>query len=278
MRLRAIPSAVGKGACLLLVLAWSLLPIYLIVSSSLKSNRDIFSARPQLFNFAPTLENYARLLDQWPQYFVSLWNSAIVTAGSTLLVVVTAAAAGYVYSRYSSRLLVASAFGMIFVRMIPPIVVTLPLFPWANFLGLNDTRTLLILLYASFYVSLGTWIMKAFFDQIPREIDEAAMIDGAGTFALMKSVMMPMAAPGMMAVGVFVVVFAWNEFLFAFIFASTDARTAPMTLSEMTSSVTGVDWGVLFAASTLQLVPVALLVLVAQRYLVAGLTVGSVKG
>src|SRR3546814_386184 len=167
---------------------------------------------------------------------------------------------------------------MIFVRMIPPIVVTLPLFPWVNAVGLNDTLILLILLYASFFVSLGAWVMKAFFDQIPREIDEAAVMDGAGLIPLMWRIIMPMAAPGMVAVAVFVVVFAWNEFLFAFIFASTDARTAPMALSEMTSSVTGVDWGILFAASTIQILPVAILVLVAQRYLIAGLTVGSVKG
>ncbi len=278
MKMKRTLHRVIKTVLVTLVLIWSLFPIYLIVSSSFKENRDIFSVKPQIFSFEPTLDNYARLIRDWPQYFDSLWNSAIVTVAATLVVVLSSSAAGYAYSRYAGRGLTASAFGMIFVRMIPPIVVTLPLFPWANALGLSDTLTLLILLYASFYVSLGTWIMKAFFDQIPREIDEAAIMDGAGFFALMRRVILPMAAPGMVAVAVFVVVFAWNEFLFAFIFASTRARTAPMTLSEMTSSVTGVDWGVLFAASTIQILPVALIVLFAQRYMIAGLTAGSVKG
>src|SRR3546814_21084711 len=107
--------------------------------------------------------------------------------------------------------------------------------------------------------------MKSFFDQIPREIDEAAVMDGAGLIPLMWRIIMPMAAPGMVAVAVFVVVFAWNEFLFAFIFASTDARTAPMALSEMTSSVTGVDWGIPFAAPTLPILPLAIPVLLAPR-------------
>src|SRR3546814_16908630 len=101
-----------------------------------------------------------------------------------MLVMITSSFAGYAYSRYAGRLLTASAFGMIFVRMIPPIVVTLPLFPWVNAVGLNDTLILLILLYASFFVRLGAWVMKAFFDQIPREIDEAAVMAGAGVFPL----------------------------------------------------------------------------------------------
>lgn len=267
-----------KAICVALVLTWSVFPIYLIVSSSLKSNRDIFSSHPKLFGFDVTFDNYVRLFVEWPQYFVSLGNSALITMGATVIVVIVAAMAGYTYSRYSSRLLVTSAFGLIFVRMIPPIIVTLPLFSWMNTLGLNDTLILLILLYASFYVSLGTWIMKAFFDQIPRELDEAAIMDGAGTSQMLRHILLPMAAPGMIAVAVFVAVFAWNEFLFAFIFAGSNARTAPMTLSEMTSSVTGVDWGVLFAASTLQMLPAGILILLAQRYVVAGLTIGSVKG
>ena len=133
-------------------------------------------------------------------------------------------------------------------------------------------------LYATFFVSLGTLVLRAFVDQIPRELDEAAMVDGAGPFAVFRRVILPLCAQGMVAVGVFVLVYAWNEFLFAFIFTTTKAKTAPLTLSEMTGAIDGVEWGVLFAATTLQLAPIVALVIAAQKYLIAGLTAGATKG
>jgi multiple sugar transport system permease protein len=167
---------------------------------------------------------------------------------------------------------------LIVVRLIPPIVVTLPLFPIVNAMGLNDTHLVLMVLYATFFVSLGTVLMRTFIDQIPRELDEAAQLDGAGRLTILRKVIVPLAAPGILAVAVFVVVFAWNEFLFAFIFTATGAKTAPLVISEMIGSIDGVDWGILFAASTVQLAPVLLFVVLMNRYLVAGLTAGATKG
>jgi multiple sugar transport system permease protein len=120
--------------------------------------------------------------------------------------------------------------------------------------------------------------MQTFIDQVPRELDEAAVIDGAGPLTILYKIILPLVVPGMLAVAVFVVVFAWNEFLFAFIFTATKAKTAPFVLSEMVSSVDGVDWGVLFAAATVQLIPVLLFVVFMNRFLVAGLTAGATKG
>ena len=171
-----------------------------------------------------------------------------------------------------------SVLFLIVVRLIPPIVVTLPLFPIVNAIGLNDTHLVLIVLYATFFVSLGTVLMRTFIDQIPRELDEAAQIDGASRLTTLRRIIVPLAAPGILAVAVFVVVFAWNEFLFAFIFTATRAKTAPLVISEMIGSIDGVDWGVLFAASTIQLIPVLLFVVLMNRYLVAGLTAGATKG
>ena len=124
-----------------------------------------------------------------------------------------------------SRFLDASVLFLIVVRLIPPIVVTLPLFPIVNAIGLNDTHIVLIVLYATFFVSLGTVLMRTFIDQIPRELDEAAEIDGARPLTILRRVIVPLAAPGILAVAVFVVVFSWNEFLFAFIFTATKAKT-----------------------------------------------------
>ena len=270
-------AAALRAAAALMLLAWSMLPILLLVSASLKAPRDIF-ADPPRFLVPPTLRNYAALWDRWPDFPQSLLNSLVVTLGATILSVLASLLAGYVYSRVRSRILAASAMLMLGMRLLPPIVLVLPLFPVVNWLGLNDTRVLLIILYSALFVSLGTIIMKTFIDQIPQELEEAALIDGAGTGQLLLRIVFPLALQGLLAVGIFVVVFAWNEFLFALIFTSTRAKTAPMLVSEMIGAVDGVDWGVLFAAATIQLVPIVLLALLAQRYVVAGLTSGAVKG
>jgi multiple sugar transport system permease protein len=195
-----------------------------------------------------------------------------------VLAVLASALAGYAYSRHHSRAMTASSLGLIFLRLIPPIVTTLPLFPIVNWLRVNDTHLILILLYATFFVSLGTMVMRTFMDQIPIEVDEAAMMDGASSLQLIGRVIFPLAIQGMIAVAVFVIVFSWNEFLFAFIFTTKAAKTAPLVLAEMTGAVDGVDWGVLFAAVTLHLLPVLAFVVLAQRHLVEGLTAGATKG
>ncbi|HET6470133.1 MAG TPA: carbohydrate ABC transporter permease [Geminicoccaceae bacterium] len=262
---------------LALVVIWSAFPILLMVLSSLKPAREIFVFPPRLL-FVPTFENYAALVARWPEFFSALWNSAVITIGATALTVVATTLAGYVYARCRSRLLAGSAFFTIFIRMLPPIVITLPLFPIVNWLRLNDTHLILIVLYATFFVSLNTWIMKAFIDQIPKELDEAAIIDGASLFRVLRHVVIPLSVQGMIAASTFVLIFSWNEFLFAFIFTTTRAKTAPLILSEMMGALDGVEWGVLFAAATVQLLPVLVFVVAVQKYVIAGMTAGSLKG
>jgi multiple sugar transport system permease protein len=266
-----------RAIALVLVVIWSLGPIFLVLTASLKPARDIFVYPPRWLVW-PTFENYSGLWRRWPEFFGHLGNSLVVTLLATLLAIVASALAGYVYSRHRSRLITASAFFMIFIRLVPPIVVTLPLFPAVNWLRLNDTYTILVLLYASFFVSLGAMIMKAFIDQIPRELDEAALVDGASEWQVVGRVILPIAAQGLVAASVFVFVFAWNEFTFAFIFTTTKAKTAPLTLAEITGAIDGVEWGALFAATTLHLLPALIFVLLTQKYLIAGLTAGATKG
>jgi len=260
-----------------LALIWSGFPIFLVVMSSFKEARNIFETPPS-FIFTPTLDNYVRLWNTWPDFFFNMANSLIITIGATILCVVCTTLAGYVYSRCRSRLLTGSAFFMIFVRMLPPIIITLPLFPVVNYLRLNDTHILLMALYAAFFVSLGTWIMKAFIDQIPRELEEAATVDGASTAQTLTRIVLPLAAHGVAAAAVFVFVFSWNEFIFALIFTTRHAKTTPLVISEILGTAEGVEWGVLFAAATIQLLPILLFVVLVQKYLIAGLTAGSVKG
>ncbi|HMR33801.1 MAG TPA: carbohydrate ABC transporter permease [Geminicoccaceae bacterium] len=270
-------SRTARGLGFLLVVVWSALPILLVMLASIRPAAEIFTFPPR-FLFVPTFENYAQLARNWPDFFDALWNSLIVTVGATVLTIFATTLSGFVYARYRSSALAGSAFFMIFIRMLPPIVITLPLFPIVNRLHLNDTHLILIILYATFFVSLNTWIMKAFIDQIPKELDESAIIDGANALRILWHVVLPLAAPGMIAASTFVLVFSWNEFLFAFIFTTTEAKTAPLILSEMLGALDGVEWGVLFAAATLQLLPVLAFVMLVQKAVIAGMTAGSVKG
>jgi multiple sugar transport system permease protein len=157
-------------------------------------------------------------------------------------------------------------------------VVTLPLFPAVDYLRLSDTHFVLIVLYATFWVSLCTMIMKTFIDEVPRELDEAAMMDGATRLQTLFRVILPLCLQGMMAGAIFVFIFSWNEFLFALILTTQHAKTTPLLISEMMGAIDGTEWGVLFAGVTLQLLPVAALVALAQKHIIAGLTAGAVKG
>ena len=266
-----------RALVLALVVVWSAVPILFVVVSSFKANQEIFAYPPRLL-FVPTLEHYRDLFVKWPDFPRVLGNSLAVTAGAALLCVAASLMAAFVYARVRTRGMAVSAFYMVGIRLLPPIVVTLPLFPAADRLGLSDTRTVLIVLYAAFFVSLCTLVLKSFIDTIPDELDQAARIDGAGDWAILLRIILPLSAQGLVAASVFVTVYAWNEYLFAFIFTTTRAKTAPLLLSEMMSSLTGVDWGVLFAAVTLQLVPVVLFVMLVQQFLIAGLTSGAMKG
>ncbi|MBN9036434.1 MAG: carbohydrate ABC transporter permease [Rhizobiales bacterium] len=273
----SLPARLARGLFLAVMLAWSVGPILFIVMSSFKRQVDIFVYPPKLV-FTPTIDNYLKLTTQWKGFFDAMGNSLIVALGATVLAGVVSFLGGYAYSRYRSRLTSWTAVYMIAVRVLPPIVVTLPLFPVVDRLGLGDTHILLVLLYATFWVSLNTMIMKNFFDQIPYELDEAAYVDGASEWQLVHRILARLTLQGMAAGSIFVFVFAWNEYLFAMIFTTNRAKTAPLILSELMGAVDGTEWGVLFAGVTLQLVPVVLLVTLARRYLIAGLAAGAVKG
>lgn len=269
--------ALIRYSVVLAVTIWSAVPVYFVVSSSFKPPREIFTVPPTLL-FPPTLESYQQLFATWPTFIPAMVNSLIIAVGATVLAVVSASLAGYVFSRYRSRVLTGSAMFTLLIRMLPPIIISLPLFPVVNAMRLNDTHILLIIIYATFQLSFATWIMKAFIDAVPRELEEAALIDGAGTASILFRVILPLAMHGMIVSATFAFVASWNEFLFAFIFSSSRNKTAPVVLSEMLDTSNNVEWGPLFAGATVQLLPVIVLVLALQRFIIAGLTAGSVKG
>ena len=256
---------------LALAVFWAFFPVYFLISSAFMSPTLMFSWPPR-FLFRPTLDNFVNIWVRWPGFFSTLRNSLVITVGSVLLALLVSVPAAYAFSRFRGKWLSASAFATIAVRMFPPIIITIPLYPALFVTGMYDRHMTLVLLYVAFFVSLMTWILKATIDGIPVELEEAAMLDGCGRFRVMVQIVFPLAGPGIMAASVFLVNFAWNEFLFAHLFAGSASRTAPVVISEMMGGVTGAQWGSTFAASTIQLVPVMIFIWVFQRAFLRGLS------
>jgi len=276
MRIKYIEDIVAWISLFLLVL-WSMIPILFVIISSFKHPKEIFGWPPNLL-FTPTLINYEDLINTWPKFFYALQNSATITIASTIIILTISTLAAYAFSRFQFKVMNFTAFSLIATRMFPPIVITVPLFPLFSELHLLDTPFIIILLYVTFYVSLSTWVMMAFIDEIPVNLEEAAMIDGASRLQAFYKITLPLIAPGMVSVSVLAAVFCWNEFQFAYIFTATRAVTAPIVISEMLGGLYGAEWGPLFASSTIQLVPMLVFVWAVQKYLIKGLTMGAVKG
>lgn len=262
---------------LVLLVIWAGFPVFVLITSAFKPPDKIF-AYPPTFIFNPTLQNFFSLVRDWPQFFDGLFNSLVVSFGAALFTVLLAAPAGYAFSRYKSKILEGSAFFMLAVRMYPPIVLTVPLYPIFSRLGLVDTYWVLIILYSTFFVSLSSWLMKTFIDEVDIELEEAAAIDGASRFQIITRIIIPLSIHGIVATAIFVLTFAWKEYMFAYIFTGSNSQTAPIVLEQMLSPVTGVEWGPLFAAAVIQLIPILVFILLVQNYLIKGLSAGGVKG
>jgi multiple sugar transport system permease protein len=262
--------------CLIFVVMWSFGPILFVIVSSFKFPRDIFTVTPRLF-FTPTIYNYRQLIAGWPDFWSSLLNSTLVTFGTCVLMAVLSCPAAYALSRMRGKAISITGLFLIIIRMFPPIVVSIPLYPVFTFIRLVDTPWSLILIFTAFEVSVTVWILKAFLDGIPKELEEAAWIDGCSKLRAFLYIVAPLLAPGIVSAGVITALYAWNEFMFSLVFTSIRAKTAPVVISEMLSAVTGVEWGPVFAAATLQLMPALLVIWAGQRYLVKGITLGGVR-
>jgi multiple sugar transport system permease protein len=260
-----------------IVCLFSIVPILFVVVSSFKLHKDIFQIPPK-FIFAPTLNNYYMIFESEPDFVLSLGNSAIVTLIGMVFMLIVCTFAGYAYSRYNFMLRKQSAFALIAIRLLPPIIVTIPLYPILKSFGMIDSVLVLVLLYVTMEVSLGVWIMKSFIDSVPIDIEEAAKIDGASTLQAFFRITLPNAYPGLMALMIFFAVYAWNEFPFAFIFTQTKAVTAPLIISRILNAELGLEWGVLFACTTIQMIPIIGFFWMIQKYLVRSMTFGAIKG
>ncbi len=260
--------------------ALTLIPIWWMFVVSMRSRVELFS-RPNLAISRLFLENYSNVLtDSAFQRYMT--NSVIVSSCNALLVMALALMATYALSRYKLVGRDNIFFWLITNRMAPPAAFLLPLFimftrsfrfgDWTLF----DTQIGLVLVYCVFNLPFAIWLLKGVVDGIPIELDDAAMIDGAGLGGVLRHVVIPLAGPGLAVTGILSWVFAWNEYLFAANLTSVEARTITTGLAEFVT-VTGTNWGELAAMSMITLIPSAIIVIAAQRYIVMGLTFGAVK-
>ena len=249
-------------------------PFLWMVLMSLKNRLDIFEIPPKIL-FTPVLDNYYNAFAEGP-FSKYLINSLIIESSSTVLAVTIGTLAAYAFSRFSIYGGKHIFFFILTTRMCPPVVVALPIFIIFSKLGLYDTHIGVILVHTIFNLALVVWLMRGFFDDIPREIDQAAMIDGHSEWTVFRKFILPLVLPGIVVSAMFCLVFSWNEFLFAMILTQFDATTLPVGVPQLVTS-RGTYWGQVAAVGVVITLPVLIFSLVFHKYLVRGLTFGAVK-
>ena len=262
------------GVVTLLVFAF---PVYWMFATAFKPSRDILTYTPRLLPWPPTLEHFQRAVSR-PYFGAYLRNSLAVTGSAVLLSLLIATIAALAVGRFDFRGRKAYLLLVLVVQMAPFEALLIPFFLMLRQLDLLNRLPALVLIYFIFTMPFTIWTLRGFVISIPRELEEAAMVDGASRFQAFMRVVFPLLAPGLVATSIFAFVTAWNEFLYAFVFMTDEAKyTLPVWLSGFRSNF-GVDWGATMAASTLFTIPVLIFFLMVQRRLVAGLTAGAVKG
>lgn len=261
----------------------TLLPIWWMFLVSVKQRADLFGKPSFLLDVSSmTWDNYASVITN-PSFQKYMLNSLIVSTANAALVCALGLLAAYAMSRYRLKGKDNIFFWVLTNRMAPPAAFLLPLYllytgvfqagEWSLF----DTRIGLILLYCVLNLPFAFWLLQGIIDGIPAELDEAAYVDGASTWQVLRTIIIPLAGPGIAVTGILTWVFAWNEYLFASTLTSVNARTITTGLAEFVT-VTGTNWGQMAAVAMLTILPAALVLALVQKHIVAGLTFGAVKG
>lgn len=267
----------GKYAALLAYLTFALFPLYWLFKIAITPDRMIYTEGTNLWPSALTIDNFRSVIFQtdFLQYF---GNSLYVSLGTAAATTVIAAGAGYAFSRFEFKGKTLIIAVMLITQMFPLLMIIAPIYKIMASLGLLNSLTSLIIVYTAFNIPFATFLMQSFFDGIPKDLEEAAMMDGCSRFQALRKVVLPLTLPGLGATLGFVFTAAWSELLFALMLISkNEAMTFPVGLLTFVSKFS-VDWGQMMAAGVLALIPSCLFFIFIQRYLVQGLTSGAVKG
>src|SRR5436190_5886464 len=278
-RLRKRPFGAGwlLWAAVVLIMIFCLFPFYWLINTSLKTGADLSSAK--LVPPHPNLDNYSSIFKN-DDFIKALRNSAIISLSTTAIALVVGAFAAYALARLRFPMKFLLLAVILSITTFPPIAIAAPVFKLWTDLGLYNTYLGLILPDLTFTLPLTIYILTSFFREIPRELEEAALVDGATYFQSFRKVVLPLAAPGLVTAGLLAFIFVWNEFLFAITLTSSpNVRPVPAAIAFFTGSQQfEVPLGTISAASVVVTVPLIILVLLFQKRIVAGLTAGAVKG
>lgn len=263
----------GTFWCLLiLTLAFLLFPLVWMALGSFKTQVD-FMAYPPRWLFRPTLANYEKVL-VGGDFLKFTWNSLVIAAGSTAMSLILGVPAAYGIARYhQTRLGVA----MLAARMAPGIAFLIPWFIVFSKLRMVDTYPAVMLTHMVVVLPLVIWVLVGFFEDLPRELEESALIDGCTVLGVFRRIALPLARPGIVATAILGVIASWNNFIFSLVIAGNSTRTLPVAIFNFVS-YDSLNWGGLTAASSLITLPVLLMAFLVQKHIVRGLTVGALKG
>jgi trehalose/maltose transport system permease protein len=277
MKRRSLPARAGYLAAAALVMVVSLFPLLVAVSSSLKTGAGLFD--PALWPAAPTLANYRQLFADHP-FGRNLLNSLVVAGGVVAIGLAISLMAAWSLGRVEFRGRGALMAAILAASMFPQVAVLSGMFELVRVLGLYDTLGALVVSDLMLTLPFTVWVLVTFMRQLPRELEEAAAMDGLGPLALVFRIFLPLLWPALVATGLLAFIAAWNEFLFALTFTlSPGVRTVPVAIALISaSSAFELPWGAIMAASVIVTLPLVALVLLLQRHIVAGLTQGAVKG
>jgi multiple sugar transport system permease protein len=274
---KRIVATVAHRAAILAYVAFALFPLFWVLKVSVTPNDLLYSEGVRLWPSRTVFDHFDFVIrhSDFPLFFR---NSMIVSLSTAFIVTILASLGGYAMSRFSFRGKFWIVGLMLLTQMFPLVMLIAPIFKMLSPLGLTNSLSGLILVYVAFNVPFATFLMQSFFDGIPKDLEEAAMIDGATRFTAFRQIILPLTLPGMAATLGFVFTAAWSELLFALMLISgVDASTFPVGLLSFVSKFS-VDFGQMMAAGVLALIPACLFFLFIQRYLVQGLTAGAVKG
>ncbi len=246
---------------------------YWMITLSLKPQVEATAYPPSFFHFSVTLQGYVKVFKSQP-FLLYTWNSFVVAMGCTLLGLATGLPAAYSIARWRQRGL---ALTILVARIVPGISYLIPWYILFRKVGMVDTYQALILTHLVVGLPIIIWVMIGFFEDIPAELEDAALIDGCSYYGAFWRVALPLVKPGIMATSILSFIFSWNNFLFSVILAGRVTRTLPIAVFNMIN-YEEISWGPLAAAATLITLPVILLTLLVQRHIVTGLTFGAVKG
>jgi multiple sugar transport system permease protein len=253
-----------------------LVPVAWMVSTAFKNDTELFTSPPRWIPEEPTFAAFTRVWSDYPftQYFA---NSIVVVGASTLIALAFSALAGYGLSRFEFRGKGSFLTFLLMTQMFPSIMLLIPFYRIIQTLGLINTLSALIITYVSFTVPFCSWLMYGYFKSIPKELDEAAALDGLGRFRTFVQVVLPLTLPGMAATAIYCFITGWNEYVFALVLTqSEDVKTVPVGIGQLIGQYR-ILWNDMMAASLYAVVPLVLVFLFLQRYLISSLTAGAVK-